>query len=262
MRKIVAITLLAAMAAAGCKSTVSGAPPPAGQSGGSLAGSVPSPASSPFATSPAPATPAITVVAAPPSRWASRPPRHVTPGAAGRALAVICPTVSAALEARRPGTSVKNAVYAEYGIPASLRYRYRIDHLVPLELDGRNSIGNLWPQLIGPSRAKDRLENTLHSMVCAGEITLANAQRAIRTNWVRAYHTYVSTVPVPSAAPAPSPPPSPAPSPAGCYPKTASGNCYEPGEFCSTADHGMTGVAGDGEAIACEDNNGWRWEPA
>ena len=27
-------------------------------------------------------------------------------------------------------------------------------------------------------------------------------------------------------------------------------------------DHGASGVAGDGERIMCEDNNGWRWEPA
>jgi hypothetical protein len=155
---------------------------------------------------------------------------------------------------------VKDEVYAEYGIPAGQRHLYRIDHLVPLELDGRNSIRNLWPQRIEASRAKDRLENALHSMVCAGQITLVSAQRAIRTNWVRAYHRYVSTAAVPSAAPAPSP--STAPPPASCYPTTSSGNCYEPGEFCSLADHGMTGVAGNGERIVCEDNNGWRWEPA
>jgi hypothetical protein len=179
-------------------------------------------------------------------------------------LAAICPTVSAALEARRPGTAVKNEVYAEYGIPASQHYLYRIDHLVPLELAGKNSIQNLWPQLVGASRAKDRLENTLHSMVCAGQITLASAQQAIRTNWAHAYHLYVSTAAVPSAAPAPAPPPSPsaAPPPASCFPTTSSGNCYEPGEFCPLADHGMTGVAGNGERIVCQDNNGWRWEPA
>ena len=48
---------------------------------------------------------------------------------------------------------------------------------------------------------------------------------------------------------------------AACAPTTPSGNCYEPGEFCSAADHGMTGVDGSGDAIRCEDNNGWRWEP-
>jgi hypothetical protein len=50
--------------------------------------------------------------------------------------------------------------------------------------------------------------------------------------------------------------------PASCYPLTNGGNCYEPGEYCRTADHGVSGVAGDGEAIICEDNDGWRWEAA
>ena len=47
---------------------------------------------------------------------------------------------------------------------------------------------------------------------------------------------------------------------AQCYPLSNSGTCYEPGEFCRNSDHGVSGVAGDGEAIQCEDNNGWRWE--
>jgi hypothetical protein len=50
--------------------------------------------------------------------------------------------------------------------------------------------------------------------------------------------------------------------PAGCHPLTDSGNCYKPGEYCRDDDHGMSGVAGNGEAIICEDNDGWRWEPA
>jgi hypothetical protein len=75
--------------------------------------------------------------------------------------------------------------------------------------------------------------------------------------------------PPPPPSPAPAPPtsaaPAPstsAPAPSGCYPRASSGNCYEPGEFCPHADAGMHGVAGDGEAIICENNNGLRWEPA
>lgn len=48
----------------------------------------------------------------------------------------------------------------------------------------------------------------------------------------------------------------------GCHPLTNGGGCYEPGEFCRSTDHGVRGVAGNGEAIECEDDNGWRWEPA
>jgi hypothetical protein len=65
----------------------------------------------------------------------------------------------------------------------------------------------------------------------------------------------------PAAAPKPTPTPTPTPTPAGCSPLTNAGNCYEPGEYCRNSDHGVSGVAGDGEAITCEDNNGWRWEP-
>jgi hypothetical protein len=65
----------------------------------------------------------------------------------------------------------------------------------------------------------------------------------------------------PPPPPAPKPTTAP-PAPTGCYPTASSGNCYEPGEFCPHADAGMSGVAGDGEAIICEDNNGLRWEPA
>ncbi len=76
--------------------------------------------------------------------------------------------------------------------------------------------------------------------------------------------------PAPTPAPAPSaqttpaataPPPAPA-TPAGCSPISDEGTCYEPGEYCRDDDHGVSGVAGDGQAIICEDNDGWRWEPA
>jgi hypothetical protein len=82
----------------------------------------------------------------------------------------------------------------------------------------------------------------------------------------------------PSASPTLSPSPAPSPTHAkrhhpaavvthsappapSCYPLSNAGHCYEPGEFCRIADAGTTGVAGDGEKIKCEDNNGWRWEP-
>lgn len=67
--------------------------------------------------------------------------------------------------------------------------------------------------------------------------------------------------PVPPPVPSPAPS-SAAPAPQGCHPRASSGNCYEPGEFCPHADAGMTGVAGDGKTIICENNNGLRWEPA
>lgn len=67
-------------------------------------------------------------------------------------------------------------------------------------------------------------------------------------------HTATRTVTAASAAAS-------APTPTGCHPLTNSGNCYEPGEYCRDDDHGTSGIAGDGQAITCENNDGWRWEP-
>jgi hypothetical protein len=68
------------------------------------------------------------------------------------------------------------------------------------------------------------------------------------------------------AGTAPSPAPTTTPSPPAtgqsCYPLSDEGTCYEPGEFCRDSDHGASGIAGDGKRIVCEDNDGWRWEPA
>jgi hypothetical protein len=72
---------------------------------------------------------------------------------------------------------------------------YEEDHLISLELGGDpRSPDNLWPEpWFGAWNAhiKDVLENTLHKMVCAGQIPLRDAQRAIATNWVSAYQKYV-----------------------------------------------------------------------
>jgi len=69
----------------------------------------------------------------------------------------------------------------------------------------------------------------------------------------------------PPATPAPPSATTPAPAPAtsaGCYPLSDEGTCYRPGEYCRDDDHGVTGVAANGEQITCEDNDGWRWEPS
>jgi hypothetical protein len=79
------------------------------------------------------------------------------------------------------------------------------------------------------------------------------------TTWFRpaSAPTPVPSSPIPASAPTTATPPPHA----SCYPTSDEGTCYEPGEYCRDDDHGMTGLAGDGEQIVCEDNDGWRWEP-
>jgi|APCry1669189369_1035219.scaffolds.fasta_scaffold02189_6 hypothetical protein len=86
---------------------------------------------------------------------------------------------------------IKNIVFQEYGILKEDRSNYVIDHLVNLSNGGLNNLYNLWPQPKEEGHKKDRLENKLHKMVCNGEISLKEAQEAIKDNWVVAYSKYV-----------------------------------------------------------------------
>lgn len=135
--------------------------------------------------------PRASVPAATPSPAVALPDRALTPGAARSDLAEVCPHVSAALEAARPSAAVKARVYAEYGIPRSRWHLFRVDHDIPLGLDGENVIANLWPQDYAQSLNKDRVEDALHAWVCAapgaaGQARLARAQAAIASKWTDA----------------------------------------------------------------------------
>ena len=85
----------------------------------------------------------------------------------------------------------KDAVYAEYGIPSHVPGEYEVDHLISLELGGSNDIANLWPEAANPTpgfHQKDAFENELHAKVCAGTISLAEAQKEIASNWLQYYN--------------------------------------------------------------------------
>jgi hypothetical protein len=65
-----------------------------------------------------------------------------------------------------------------------------VDHLISRELGGADSEENLWPQPYTQhpgAHEKDWLENELHKEVCAGKISLANAQQEISNDWYAAY---------------------------------------------------------------------------
>lgn len=90
--------------------------------------------------------------------------------------------------------SEKRQVYQEYNMqPDKSPCPCEVDHLVSLELGGSNDIKNLWPEpYTGKWNAhmKDRLENWLHKQVCKGNMSLQEAQEAIRDDWTKAYIKY------------------------------------------------------------------------
>ena len=148
----------------------------------------------------------------PPSRCTARdglPDASCTPGVADPRVTqvniatTICkPGYSTSV---RPPTSVTSPIKAErmaaYGYndaPAN----YELDHLISLELGGHPSdVKNLWPEPYSGdfnARQKDQLENKLHDLVCAGRLTLAQAQQAEATDWRAAWTKYVGQGAAPS----------------------------------------------------------------
>jgi len=141
---------------------------------------------------------------------------------------------------------VRRDVFAVYNIDYALHADYEVDHLVPLELGGDNTVANLWPEPRQGSNSagvKDHLENHLHALVCAGRVALLEAQRAMEGDWFAANTKYagmtvarspnpVAPVPIPApsaAAPIPAPSaPAPAPAPAPEAPAAQTfANCTE-----------------------------------
>lgn len=127
-------------------------------------------------------------------RRSALPDRRCSPGAyySGLTRAVICSAAFHTGTVRNVPQSEKYAVEREYGMPAHPYGRtIEIDHIVPLELGGSNAIANLFPEpgSGGASyHVKDRLENRLHDLVCAGQMTLLAARRGIASNWETLYH--------------------------------------------------------------------------
>jgi len=119
------------------------------------------------------------------------PDPSLTPGAVLTTdAATVCkPGYSATV--RHTSAALKAKVYANYGITSHKPGEFEVDHLVSLELGGDDVEENLWPQsyLTQPWNAhvKDRLENELHRRVCAGKMSLEEAQGKIKGDWIAAY---------------------------------------------------------------------------
>lgn len=132
----------------------------------------------------------------------ANPDRRCSPGAYYSKLtkAVICSSTFRTSTIRNVPQSEKYQVEREYGM-AARHYgsALEIDHIVSLELGGSNDIANLFPEKLYAHpgyRVKDKLENKLHAMVCAGSIGLRAAQKGIAANWQALYEKVFAAAPV------------------------------------------------------------------
>jgi hypothetical protein len=133
----------------------------------------------------------------------SRPDARCSPGAyySGLTTAVICSASFRTSSVRNVPDSEKHAVEVGYGLaPKGYGSSLETDHIVSLELGGSNDIANLFPEQAAFANhspgfhVKDALENRIHDMVCAGQLSLRSAQQQIAANW-QALYTKVYGVP-------------------------------------------------------------------
>lgn len=139
---------------------------------------------------------------------ADLPDHMLTPGDIDPAATreVVCS--SSTKERRNVSRSLRMQVFRRYGVDLTNRPEcsgpahacYENDHLIGLELGGSNDITNLWPQPYDGTwnaHMKDRLENKLHQLVCAGLLSLEDAQREISTDWIASYRARIGGVRLP-----------------------------------------------------------------
>lgn len=89
-------------------------------------------------------------------------------------------------------------VFRQYQIPWRRRPEFKVDHLIPIELGGADSIDNLWPQSLsvrpyGVAR-KELLTIRLLVLIAAGKITLAKAQEEISEDWISCFVDHLEMV--------------------------------------------------------------------
>lgn len=136
--------------------------------------------------------------------WASDlPDPSLTPGAINPAVTqaniqqTVC--VKGYTKTIRPPAHLTNKLkkrqIREYGYADRNPKHYEEDHLIALSIGGApHDPSNLWPE---PRKSqwnaeqKDQLEFVLYKMVCRQEISLAEAQHAMATNWIDAWKRYV-----------------------------------------------------------------------
>lgn len=97
-------------------------------------------------------------------------------------------------------SALKRRQIRELGYADRRMSAYEEDHLVPLELGGSpDDERNLWPEPRVSADGwdadrKDEVEFALNRLVCANQMSLIDAQRAIATNWIAAYRRFVRDV--------------------------------------------------------------------
>ncbi|SRR5713101_1307067 len=94
-------------------------------------------------------------------------------------LAQVCGTRWGA-DQRHVTLAMRHAVFVRDKVLWAEHTKLIIDHRVPRELGGADTLANLWVQSKVEAHRKDLEENRLHRAVCAGQVLLVEAQAQMR----------------------------------------------------------------------------------
>ena len=94
--------------------------------------------------------------------------------------------------------AMEQKVFGRYRLPWTRRGEFKIDHLIPAELGGADTIENLWPQSVrtkpyGADR-KELLTEVLVQRIAKKQITLEQAQEQISRDWIDAFIDHLGMV--------------------------------------------------------------------
>jgi hypothetical protein len=127
----------------------------------------------------------------------SLPDRYLTPGMTRPvSISEVCSMPHEEVIREVPN-SLQHRVFEEYSVKVNNPDDYEIDYLIAPGLGGADDIHNLWPEPYKShewnARVKDALEERLHQLVCAHQISLETAQKEIAADWIAAYKKYFHT---------------------------------------------------------------------
>jgi hypothetical protein len=129
----------------------------------------------------------------------ARPDPKLTPGVVSSTdVTTICrqsKRTAGIFSARSPLISLSDqqAIFNEYHIPPLQAKHFGLDFLVPLQLGGANTTANIWPVPLSRGlgfHQKEVLNIRVHIVVCHGEMSIDQAQRAFSSDWVKLWVLY------------------------------------------------------------------------
>ena len=123
----------------------------------------------------------------------SLPKPKFTPGAVTTSNANDVCGIKPHARAPQLAQAVQMAAYSRYGYGDLTSRKYVLDWLVPYDLGGAGVLANIWPIAVAGTGfyEKGQTDAIVREMVCRRELTLAQAQQALETNWYSAWLRYV-----------------------------------------------------------------------